>query len=410
MKELISLEDIFEAYYDCRTRKRRTANSATFEARDYRKGLVKLWRDINEDTYKISRSICFVVNYPKPREIFAADFRDRIVHHLVINRLMPIFESEFIEDSYSCRVGKGTLYGVNRLFDKVKEASQDYTKDCWIGKFDLKGFFMSINKDRLWRTIRKMIIKKYKGEDIKIILRLTKQIILNDPRKNCYKKSKETSWNRLGPEKSLFTCKEGYGLPIGNITSQLFANYFLNEFDHWMQSMFRWYGRYVDDFYVVAETKEEIISKIERIDNYLRKKLSLSLNRDKTHIQHYTKGVKFIGSVVKGPKAYISNQTISNLYKAIHRFNNMEKTPENALDVRNVLNSYLGFLCQHDTEKKRRKILGKLDTEWWNYLMPKDEHLTALQIRPYYEPKYLKQKEYEKHLEENLWMDSFDSP
>ena len=408
--ETISIEDFFKAYYECRKHKRNTYNAARFEAGGYRKRLIKLCNDVNNDRYKISRSICFIVTRPKPREIFAADFRDRIVHHVVIDRLMPIFESEFIEDSYSCRIGKGTTYGVERLHQKVKEASQNYNKDCWVGKFDLRGFFMSISKKKLWETVKKMIIKKYKGDDIEIILRLTKQIILNDPRKNCYKKSKEEDWNKLSPGKSLFTCEEGYGLPIGNITSQLFANYFLNEFDHWMQSMFKWYGRYVDDFYVIAETKEEITSKVKKIDNYLRKKLGLSLNQDKTHIQHYMKGVKFIGSVVKGPVVYISNQTISNIYRVIHRFNDMEKTPENALDVRNVLNSYLGFLCQHDTEKKRRKILGKLDTEWWNYLMPKDEHLTALQIRPYYEPKYLKQKEYEKRLEENFWMDSFDSP
>ena len=107
----IPLEDFFIAYYQCRKRKRKTINALQFEV-NYEENLVKLWREVNSRKYEIGRSICFLVTRPKLREIFAADFRDRIVHHVIMMRLEPLFEEVFIEDNYNCRKGKGTLYGV----------------------------------------------------------------------------------------------------------------------------------------------------------------------------------------------------------------------------------------------------------------------------------------------------------
>lgn len=127
----IPLEDFFTAYYQCRLRKRRTVNALEFEI-DYEVNLVKLWRDVNSRKYEIGKSICFVVTKPKPREIFAADFRDRIVHHIVMMRLEPLFEDVFINDNYNCRKDKGTLYGVKRLYEQIKECSENYTKNCYV--------------------------------------------------------------------------------------------------------------------------------------------------------------------------------------------------------------------------------------------------------------------------------------
>ena len=116
----IPLDDFFDAYFECRRRKRNTMNAARFEF-NYETNLVKLCREVNTGKYKIGPSITFIVERPKKREIFAADFRDRIIHHILISRLNPLFEERFIEDSYSCRAGKGTLYGVQRLKNKIKE-------------------------------------------------------------------------------------------------------------------------------------------------------------------------------------------------------------------------------------------------------------------------------------------------
>ena len=98
---------------------------------------MQLCSDVNDRTYEISKSICFIVTRPKKREVFAADFRDRVVHHVVMERLEPLFEEHFIEDNYNCRKGKGTLFGVRRLHEQLRQCSNNYTKSCWIGKFDL---------------------------------------------------------------------------------------------------------------------------------------------------------------------------------------------------------------------------------------------------------------------------------
>lgn len=113
---MITLEDVISAYYKCRKNKRNTCNALKFEI-NWEIECAKLYKDIMDGTYEIGRSIAFIVTKPKKREVFAADFRDRVVHHLVMLRLEPLFEREFIKDNYNCRVEKGTLYGINRLHE-----------------------------------------------------------------------------------------------------------------------------------------------------------------------------------------------------------------------------------------------------------------------------------------------------
>lgn len=138
--EYVSYEELYEAYVICRKRKRRTENALCFEIDDSVK-LYNLLVELNNLTYKVGKSIAFVVDKPVKREVFAADFRDRIIHHLFVNRMNDIFEKEFIDDSYSCRVGKGTLYAIRRCYEHMKDCSDNFTKDCYIFKGDLKGFF-----------------------------------------------------------------------------------------------------------------------------------------------------------------------------------------------------------------------------------------------------------------------------
>ena len=132
-RQNIKLDELFEAYYNCRKNKRNTINALAFEI-DYEKNLVQLYHDINDGIYEIGQSMAFIVNKPVKREIFAADFRDRIVHHWLIAKLNPIFEKEFINDSYACRVGKGTHFGIARVDGFIQSCSKNYTIDCYVLK------------------------------------------------------------------------------------------------------------------------------------------------------------------------------------------------------------------------------------------------------------------------------------
>ena len=153
---------------------------------------MQLHKEINNGTYRIGRSIAFIVDNPVKREIFAADFRDRVVHHLIIGKLNQLFEKQFVHDSYSCRVGKGTHFGIQRVDKFIRQCSDNYTKDCYILKLDLQGFFMSINKNILYAKLEKFINEKYQQADKALIIKLCKQIIFNDPTKNCIVKGKKS--------------------------------------------------------------------------------------------------------------------------------------------------------------------------------------------------------------------------
>lgn len=210
----VRLEELFAAYYDCRQNKRKTFNALEFEG-DYEAKLVDLWREINAGTYYPGRSIAFIVDKPVKREIFAADFRDRIVHHLVINKLMPLFEALFITDSYSCREGKGSQYGINRVAEFVRECSEDYTKDCYILKMDIQSFFMSIDKRILAKRLHRFINKYYHAVDKEIILRLVEIIVYHCPQLNCLVKGKKSNWDGLPHSKSLFYAGKYRGCRLG---------------------------------------------------------------------------------------------------------------------------------------------------------------------------------------------------
>ena len=367
----IQLDELIDAYNDCKKHKGNTAQALEFGL-TWEKNLKILKEEINSMNYQIGKSTCFIVTQPKLREVFAADFRDRIIHHLIMRKLEPLFERVFISSTYNCRKGKGTLYGAEDLFNKMKIITKDYTREAWIGKFDMKGFFMSIHKPTLWNKLEAFILQNYKGEDIKILLDLVKKVTLNCPEKNCIRKSPDSMWNRLSPEKSLFTCKPDCGLPIGNLTSQCFANFYLNNFDHMMYKLFKgFYGRYVDDFFVIAKTKKEITERMEMIKSYLWNNLKIELHPDKVYIQRADKGVKFIGYCIKRNRFYTGERTYGKLVSTIKKYNKIDNiTEEVARNFVNSVNSYLGYLKHTNSFRLRKKALKKIDPKWnlWIYI------------------------------------------
>jgi len=156
----MELIELFQAYYDCRKNKRNTLNALAFEI-DYERKLIELYNDVISGRYEVGKSITFIVHHPVKREIFAGDFRDRIIHHFLIHKLNPIFEKTFIHDSYSCRIGKGTLFGIKRIESFIRSATDNYQKDAYILKLDIAGFFMNIDKNILFQTLESLIERKY---------------------------------------------------------------------------------------------------------------------------------------------------------------------------------------------------------------------------------------------------------
>jgi hypothetical protein len=370
----IELWELFNAYYTCRGNKRNTHNALSFEV-DYENNLVQLCNDLNNNNYEIGRSIAFIVKKPVIREIFAADFRDRVVHHLIINKLNPLFEKEFICDSYACRVGKGTHYGIKRVAGFIKNCSHNYTRDCYILKLDILGFFMHINRFILFERLEKFIQVKYQEQDKELLIQLCKEIIFNEPTQNCTIKGSTKNWEGLPNNKSLFHSAPGCGLPIGNLTSQVFANFYMNSLDHFIKydMGIKYYGRYVDDFVIIHPDKEYLKMIIPLLTSYLSTSLQLTLHPKKQYLQHYTKGVRFLGTVIKPNRIYIGNRTKGNFYMAIQKQNKVVENNIIQLGQLNQflssMNSYLGIMKHYKTYRLRMGMLLKyLNPQWLKYV------------------------------------------
>jgi len=357
------LHDLFRAYYDARRNKRNTINALAFEM-NYESNLFKLHDEIISRSYNIRPGICFIIFRPVQREVFAADFRDRIVHHLIYNYISPIFEKTFINDSYSCRKGKGTLYGIKRVQHFIRSCSGNYHKDCYILKLDIKGYFMAMDRLLLYDMVKTELEKNSckVSFDLPLVLHLIEKVIFNDPTQNSLIKGKRSDWHGLPHSKSLFHAGDNKGLPIGNLTSQLFGNVYLNEFDHFIKRGLgiHHYGRYVDDFVMVHPDKEFLKTTIPLIREYLAKNLLLQLHPDKAYLQHHSKGVMFLGALIKPYRIYVANRTKGNFYECISKWKQkviMEKvlSYEETYKMRSSINSYLGIMKHFNTFRMIKK-------------------------------------------------------
>ncbi len=162
-------------------------------------------------------------------------------------QIKPFFEKIFIHDSYACRTGRGTHFAIARADRFIRRCSKNYTTDCYILKMDIQGFFMAIDKRILWAKLRNFINQYYHHADKELLLELCYKTLANNPTKNCFIKDARHHWRDLPPDKSLFHSAPFCGLPIGNLTSQIFANFYMNSFDHFIKHdlSLQYYGRLV---------------------------------------------------------------------------------------------------------------------------------------------------------------------
>jgi len=381
------LHDLFHAYYCARKKKRNTINQLRFELK-LEENLYALYDEIKNRRYAISPSIAFIVFEPVQREVFAADFRDRVVHHLLVNYLEPFYEGRLIPDCCSCRKGKGTLYGVERVKRFLRACSDNYTRDAYILKLDIRGYFMSINRTLLYEKVCGFIDKaeskavrqgKTLPFDIDLACYLTRLIIFNDPRTNCIIKGARSYWDGLPPSKTLFHSPDNCGLPIGNFTSQVFSNIYLHEMDCFVRYKLgmKHYIRYVDDFIVIHQDKQRLLAMIGELRAFIKTRMGLDIHPNKIYLQHYTRGVQFLNAYIKPYRAYVRQRTKVKALGIIRQWNTWFKklargtTPppaEQLVDFRNQINSYLGLMIHQDTYTLRRKILlEKLSGDAFRY-------------------------------------------
>jgi RNA-directed DNA polymerase len=350
-------EAMFEAYYACRKNKRNTRSALAFEL-DFERRIFALADAVFDGTWHPLPSTAFVVQRPVKREVFAAAFSDRVVHHWLMAKLNPHFEQLFIEDSYACRMGKGTHYGVTRLQHHIQQSGSLHPRGAFALKLDIRGFFMSIPREQLWRRLEPFIRSRYREMDLGTVLKVAERIVKLDATQGCRVAGRPSDWDGLPADKSLFRTARGRGLPIGNLTSQVLANFYLHPLDEFITRTlgFPHYGRYVDDFYLIDNSPHKLRLAIPSIQRFLQEELSLQLHPRKVVLQHVRKGVAYLGAVVWPEHITAGKRLRANFYALARE---IQAQPQiDALEARQRVNSYLGLMGHYKTFRLRRKILN----------------------------------------------------
>lgn len=319
---IISIENLFKAWSEFKKGKRNRKDVQVFE-RYLEDNLFLLHEQLREKAYKHGDYTAFNIYDPKFRHIHKAEVRDRIIHHAIVSVIDPVFDKTFIYDSYSCRKNKGTHKAVERLFGFIRRVSKNYKEDCFCLKLDIKKFFESVDHKVLMCLIAKQI------QDMDLLL-LIKNIL-----------------------KSFSNEK---GIPIGNLTSQLFANVYLNDLDQFVKHelKIKYYIRYADDFIILSANQEYLKQLIPKIAKFLKTNLDLSLHENKIVLKKYTQGIDFLGYIVLPHYILPRTKTKRRIFKKLKEKIGLENFNQS-------LQSYLGYLKHANAYK----LTSKLKNEIW---------------------------------------------
>lgn len=332
---IISQENLLYSWDRFKKGKRKKKDVGMFEYH-LEQNLLELHRELKDKTYRHEPYFGFYISDPKVRHIHKATVRDRVVHHALFKMLNPLFEPTFIPDSFSCRLGKGNHVGMKRLEVMTRKVSKNYTHPCFVLKCDIKKFFDSVDHE----ILLSLLFRRIADEDVRCLLR---EIV-----------------GSFSASESLF---EKCGLPIGNLTSQLFANVYMNELDQFMKHKLRvkHYARYTDDFVVVADSTDYLESLLPPMTDFLEEHLKIEMHPDKTSIRTLQSGVDFLGYVIRPHHRLMRTKTkrrILRKYKEkvrAYRAGEIDETKLNA-----SLQSFSGALSHADTYKLQQKLKNLL--------------------------------------------------
>ena len=288
-----TFDDVTQAYRECRLGKRASVHQARFEAH-LGKNLFELHRDLTTEKYRPSPVVCFVVTQPKPREIFAAHFRDRVVHHLVVSQLTTQWERKFIHGSFACRKGKGTHGALKYLQKQVRRLSQGGIRPVYALKLDLASFFVTIHRPTLCGLLTNDLSPTPKNNRLR---HLIQTLYLTDARRDVIMKGDQCFFDLIPPEKSWFNQGKDQGLPIGNLISQFGANVYLTELDHLIQRHLKpqAYLRYMDDLLLLDINPERLRPFEKLIGDWLVEHRHQALNPAKTVLIRLDQGIEYLG-------------------------------------------------------------------------------------------------------------------
>jgi retron-type reverse transcriptase len=330
--KLITPENLFFAWEEFRRDKKKKEDVLVFE-KNLEREIFSLHRELQSHTYKHSGYTGFYISDPKRRHIHKARVRDRVLHHAIMGILYPLYEKTFIHNSFSCRIGKGTHKGVNALRSMLYKASKNNTRNVHILKCDIEKFFDSINHEILLSVLSSRI------KDQELMNLLTEVV-------ESFTSDRSTLFDRCG-------------VPIGNLTSQLFANVYMDTFDQFMKHELKvkYYARYTDDFVIVSENKEYLLHLLPQIRLFLKEKLKIQIHPKKVTINKFGRGIDYLGYVLFPHFTLIRKRTRKRALRKINEKILLYKRDEISEDkVHATLMSYLGVLSHADAHRFSEKL------------------------------------------------------
>ncbi len=281
------------------------------------------------------------------------------MHHLIYNAISERYHRRFIRDSYACIPGRGTHDGLRRVSGFARSITRNWTRPAYVLTADVANFFNSIDR----RTVV-TLAERHVPEDW--LRRLIHQVTLHDPRPGAAMRSASALFARVPRHKSLLHAPDGKGLPIGNLTSQFFANLYLNELDQHVKHVLKVerYGRYVDDMVLFHEDPGVLNGWYLQMDRFLKSRLGLQLHPDKKHLNRADSGIDFTGFILKPGRTYLRQTSLSGCKRKIRAWerNGSPVDPETLEDVSQSLNSYLGMLRQVNGYKARKALCRRVES------------------------------------------------
>ena len=364
---LFSFENIYKQYLKCRKNKRNTVNALKFEM-NCEENLIDLKQELDTGTYYPYRSVCFLAVKPKLREIFAADFKDRIVHHVLVDYLEKFGSPNLYLIRMPAGKNKGIHAGCVRLRSFVRKVTKNGSQNAFFMQLDIKNFFMSLDKDILYEQITGSVIDKK-------ILALASKLIFHDCTDDYVIKGDREYLKKILPQKSLFFTGENKEIPIGNLTSQFFANVYLNALDQFVKHHLkcRHYLRYCDDFILLSESREELLKWKDETQTFLSDTLKLALNEKRQSLAPVSNGINFLGYIVRKDYVLVRRRVVNNLREKLSCFESRliaEDQPpyvrviydyEQLENLRASLASYFGHFKWANTFRLKKSLLTRYD-------------------------------------------------
>lgn len=316
-QDIISIQNLCEAWCEFVRGKKSKKDVAEFFL-NLSQNIFMLHEELASKTYIHGAYEAFNISDPKPRNIHKATVRDRLLHHAIYKILYPYFDKKFIYDSYSCRNMKGTHKAGKRFLDFARKESLNNKRTCWVLKCDIRKFFASVDQSILIKILRRYI------------------------------SDENTIWLIEKILESFSSTGETIGLPLGNLTSQLLVNIYMNEFDQWVKHVMKlkYYIRYADDFVILSRDKHYLHELTPKIAYFLNEYSGLSLHPKKVSINTFASGVDFLGWI------HFPNHRVLRTTTKRRMFNNIiEKQGK-----KETIQSYLGLLRHGNSGKLQKEV------------------------------------------------------